>query len=697
MPSGAVIGPDKLRATLRAVLPGGTVAITGTASLNFGLSGTLTNSAAPTFVTARKVDLGPAKLLETRRALAPSPNLTSTVSLRLTLNGTLSAFQPQVTANITNLGPGTLRTPFGTAHFAGQARAVVFGGPAYITGIAQMRMGASATGSAVIAQLSYQLRPGPGLMEPFNPNQFVPTRLAFNAPGPQFLMAARGQAVASAAVTLSSLNPLQAFGGAVASASVDLQTLKGSGGKAYRPAPGPGISPSLRDMFRPLVLSTRPAFQTFTPSASGSAPASGSANLTTGVRLAAGAQAPAVAAVDLTTSIQPAAAGTAVASATVALSGSIQFNAVGTAPANASVNLVTGIVMQAAGLSLSYASAALPGMTLSVTAQGIASGTSALTTGLLVAAQGSAPAIGAVALSTGITYLASGVAPASASVTLVTASVIQASGIGLAQASVALTTASQLAAAGSAPAQASVTLSTSLLFAASGPAMASASADLETFVTPWAANGIAPANAQAQMTFGIDLAASGGAVASATVGLRTVLQPPGEFADIRWVLAPRGWREPYGEFFQRPGEVLWYGIDWEDWLANRWEPNSAADLGLSIRPTLPNGYEFICTAAGDTGAFEPTWPNFQGAVVMDGSAVWTALPVSIASLEDGIDSTDTSQPDLIGVNSNQVQDNRSYLRVDTTRAVSGTNYDVLITVDTTGGQQKIAKIRIKVR
>jgi len=69
-----------------------------------------------------------------------------------------------------------------------------------------------------------------------------------------------------------------------------------------------------------------------------------------------------------------------------------------------------------------------------------------------------------------------------------------------------------------------------------------------------------------------------------------------------------------------------------------WEAESGYNLGDQVIPVTPNGYQYICTTAGTSGAEEPTWPTGIGDTVGDGSAVWTVAydyEYSLASGEHG--------------------------------------------------------------
>lgn len=180
-----------------------------------------------------------------------------------------------------------------------------------------------------------------------------------------------------------------------------------------------------------------------------------------------------------------------------------------------------------------------------------------------------------------------------------------------------------------------------------------------------------------------------------------IILPSGVFSDaiivrakplpVQFALLPL----PYGEFYGFVGDRLQYGIDWADWLANRWRPNTAAPMNQVIRPSVPNGYQYVCTTAGQTGAQEPTWPAYVGAAVLDGSAQWACEAMSTASLEATI--SQVRWTSVLPLTSMSISDQTTLTLVDTTMAVAGTDYDVLCTVDTSDGQQKVGKIRIKVR
>lgn len=55
-----------------------------------------------------------------------------------------------------------------------------------------------------------------------------------------------------------------------------------------------------------------------------------------------------------------------------------------------------------------------------------------------------------------------------------------------------------------------------------------------------------------------------------------------------------------------------------------WVASTAVALGYNAEPIAGNGYRYVVTTAGTTGATEPTWPTGAlGQTVTDGTVVWT--------------------------------------------------------------------------
>ena len=63
-------------------------------------------------------------------------------------------------------------------------------------------------------------------------------------------------------------------------------------------------------------------------------------------------------------------------------------------------------------------------------------------------------------------------------------------------------------------------------------------------------------------------------------------------------------------------------------LETIWRSGRVHGLADYVRPSVPNGFEYECTAAGQTGAREPRWPVTVAGTITDGSVEWTARAYS---------------------------------------------------------------------
>lgn len=75
-----------------------------------------------------------------------------------------------------------------------------------------------------------------------------------------------------------------------------------------------------------------------------------------------------------------------------------------------------------------------------------------------------------------------------------------------------------------------------------------------------------------------------------------------------------------------------------------WVLNNAYTLNTLVKPSTGNGYYFVCTTAGTSGATEPSWTASPGGTTADGAGalVWTATFVPTITNEYGVYSASTT-------------------------------------------------------
>jgi hypothetical protein len=154
---------------------------------------------------------------------------------------------------------------------------------------------------------------------------------------------------------------------------------------------------------------------------------------------------------------------------------------------------------------------------------------------------------------------------------------------------------------------------------------------------------------------------------------------------------------PYAEYFMRVGEKNTFGIDWADWLANRWAAGELVTAGFVIRPTTPNGFQYPCTVAGESGGVEPTWPTPVGAAITEGSVSWVCEDVDTTSLSNTVQSSVWVAPAGVIITSPTVIGQITGTLLDVTGAVAGTDYLVNNVVTMSDGEVAIGQLKLKVR
>lgn len=144
-------------------------------------------------------------------------------------------------------------------------------------------------------------------------------------------------------------------------------------------------------------------------------------------------------------------------------------------------------------------------------------------------------------------------------------------------------------------------------------------------------------------------------------------------------------------------------FQWIGACVNPWELGVDYDVGQRVRPSVPNGFEYECTTAGQVnGKKEPNWKSAVtvGATIEDGSVVWTCRLPTTGGLQRRIQSS-TWHPatPIVADNSsvtNTVADQNTAAFISCAGAVVGQVYRVRNHVIFTDGSEDDAEVDIEV-
>lgn len=153
--------------------------------------------------------------------------------------------------------------------------------------------------------------------------------------------------------------------------------------------------------------------------------------------------------------------------------------------------------------------------------------------------------------------------------------------------------------------------------------------------------------------------------------------------------------QPFGEFYARVGEKTVYGIDWEPWLENRWRRGAIVALNAVVRPSTPNGLEFVCVSAGKSAAVEPLWP--AAGTIQDGSVTWTSQPASTQGLMSTVSSIVWTPPSGVTATNQSLVGQVASALIDFTSAAVGTDYSVSCQATMANGQIEPGVLVFRVR
>jgi hypothetical protein len=110
----------------------------------------------------------------------------------------------------------------------------------------------------------------------------------------------------------------------------------------------------------------------------------------------------------------------------------------------------------------------------------------------------------------------------------------------------------------------------------------------------------------------------------------------------------------------------------------QWQPHEIVEAGEYCRPRIGNGFAYIVTSAGTTGAREPRWPTAIDATVTDGSVIWTCKTAAANGINAVSSPSAVSDPTGLTISNVAVSEN---CNIDATYSggVEGTDYDAVFT------------------
>ncbi len=79
--------------------------------------------------------------------------------------------------------------------------------------------------------------------------------------------------------------------------------------------------------------------------------------------------------------------------------------------------------------------------------------------------------------------------------------------------------------------------------------------------------------------------------------------------------------QQYEDFVKELGEDAF--ADTDEFQSLPWMASYVYRAGDYVVPTLDNGYRYLCSTAGTSGANEPTWPTTVDNTVADNTVTWT--------------------------------------------------------------------------
>lgn len=145
-----------------------------------------------------------------------------------------------------------------------------------------------------------------------------------------------------------------------------------------------------------------------------------------------------------------------------------------------------------------------------------------------------------------------------------------------------------------------------------------------------------------------------------------------------------------------PAEQRIVELDWINSCRNEWRPDEDYQSAEAIRPNPGTGFAYTANANGTSGSRQPRWPTTLGAVVPDGSLIWTCVAAYGGVGLNAISAPSATAPAGITASSLTVVETRKLRVTYATTSKDGQDFDVPFTV-TVAGIPRIGRQRVQVR
>ena len=146
---------------------------------------------------------------------------------------------------------------------------------------------------------------------------------------------------------------------------------------------------------------------------------------------------------------------------------------------------------------------------------------------------------------------------------------------------------------------------------------------------------------------------------------------------------------------KRPADKRTYTFTFDRALEELWRPGAEYGLAEYVRPTVPNGFEYECTNAGQSDQSEPDWPVAIAGTIDDGSVEWTARDFD-TNASDTINTYVVTVPAGLTNDADVLLGTATGITVKLSGGTLGQSYDVEVEATTVAGEVVTETVRLTI-